>query len=302
MADLTITPIGIESNRLAANPNLYNSNNTRRTLSQNNELSLTDVVTQNIKDKSIESEINLQSSEKARAHGVLRLLNEGHSQGVADVRLRINFFDQLSTQSEQAALTNLEEHSTTLIGSVNDSFIDTVAPLLEDEETQATFNGLLADFESSLQNTLNEISINDLDSSALESTIQSAFDSFIGQLSSTLSEPTADSEENETLQSDTLDTSLLVNDLTRDDATVINLTPTEETIEISTTESTLTLEDAISSFAQAFSQALSEFISSFETSFQQTTLSSYNGNGSAYDKFLSIYNDLYGISTVDELV
>lgn len=32
----------------------------------------------------------------ARAKGVLRLLEEGHFKGVADYRLRINFFDELS--------------------------------------------------------------------------------------------------------------------------------------------------------------------------------------------------------------
>lgn len=300
MANLAITPIGIDTNRLSVNPNLYNNNDTRRTLTQNNELSLTDVVAKSGEDESIEPEVDLQNAGNAKAHGVLRLLNEGHFQGVADVRLRINFFEQLSAQSQQTAITNLDEQSSTLIGSLSESFNDTVTPLLEDEETQATISGLLTDFESSLQNTLNEISISDLDSSALESSIQSSFDSFIEQLSSTLLEPTVDSVENETLLSDRIDSSLLVNDLSGDDVTVVNLTPTNET---NTTETTLALEDALTSFTQAFSQALSEFINSFETSFQQSTLSPYDGNGIAYDKFLAIYNNLQSTTTtVNELI
>ena len=47
-------------------------------------------------------------SSNTRAKGVLRLLEAGHFRGVADVRLRINFFDELSAKAtadaQQAAV------------------------------------------------------------------------------------------------------------------------------------------------------------------------------------------------------
>ena len=42
-------------------------------------------------------------NEGGRAAGVLRNLEAGHFKGVADVRLRINFFDQLSARAQTAA-------------------------------------------------------------------------------------------------------------------------------------------------------------------------------------------------------
>ena len=49
------------------------------------------------------------SQSKGEAKGVVRLLQEGHFKGVADLRHRINFHEQLQHATNQAATTSLEE-------------------------------------------------------------------------------------------------------------------------------------------------------------------------------------------------
>ncbi|HUU85634.1 MAG TPA: hypothetical protein VM243_19215, partial [Phycisphaerae bacterium] len=51
--------------------------------------------------------------------GVIRLLEAGHFKGVADVRLRINFFEQLSARAEAAAQPVVQDESRQLVETVN---------------------------------------------------------------------------------------------------------------------------------------------------------------------------------------
>lgn len=309
MSILAIQPIGTGAQRLTAS--LAATSRTSRTDLQVKQIDTQVLQTAlTIDDQDAETNLVVENTSQAKGHGVLRLLNEGHFKGVADVRLRINFSEQLSAQQEQQSLANLNEQTMKFVGSISDSFHDSISTLTDEEETQATLTSLLSDFESTLQGTLGDISISDLDPAALETSIQTSFDSFVEQLSQTLAVPDLETEtDSETVNTQSLNTSALLSD-TRLDETKLNATTEEttiladQTVETTNIETTSSQDDSLSLFKEAFSQALTEFISSLKTtSSTSQELSFYDGNGAAYDKFLAIYNNLNGVSTtVDELI
>lgn len=303
MSNLTIQPISLDAPRLTASP--VTTRKTSRTQQIDSQV-LQSALTVNEQDD--EANLEVTQAGKAKGHGVLRLLNEGHFKGVADVRLRINFFDQLSAQEETQSLTNLNEQSTKFIGSIHDTFNESISTLTDDAETKTSLTNLYNDFESTLQDTLSNVSIRDLDPAALETSIQSSFDSFVEQLSQTLTTPAQETDAvSEIVEVDALKTTVSLNDSRLNETTIltadITALPVDQTSDTTTVESTSTLDDAMTLFKEAFSQALTEFTASLESASSLNELSSYDGNGAAYDKFLAIYNDLRGVTTtVDELI
>lgn len=307
MSNLTIQPISLNAPRLTASPvTTSKTSRTQQPIQQIDSQVLQSALTVNEQDD--EANLEVAKSGKAKGHGVLRLLNEGHFNGVADVRLRINFFDQLSAQQETQSLTNLNEQSTKLIGSIQNTFNESVSTLTDDAETKTSLTNLYNDFESTLQDTLSHVSIRDLDPAALETSIQTSFDSFVEQLSQTLTTPAQETDAaSEIVEVDALKTTVALNDSRLNET--VNITadvtalPVDQTSETTTVATTSTLDDAMTLFKEAFSQALTEFTTSLETTSSLQDLSSYDGNGVAYDKFLAIYNDLRGVTTtVDELI
>lgn len=60
-------------------------------------------------DEPASAEEAVAAAEDDQSQGVLRLLQEGHFKGVADVRLRINFFDELQAIEAQGNLETAQE-------------------------------------------------------------------------------------------------------------------------------------------------------------------------------------------------
>ena len=56
--------------------------------------------------------------EDGEGRGVLRLLEAGQFKGVADVRLRINFFDELSSRARASALPAVKEQAGEVLSAV----------------------------------------------------------------------------------------------------------------------------------------------------------------------------------------
>lgn len=72
-----------------------------------------------------------QAGEQNReARGVIRLLQEGHFKGVADIRLRINFFDELSALKESAR----QEVEQAGVAEIEETISGRVSSLLDEEE------------------------------------------------------------------------------------------------------------------------------------------------------------------------
>lgn len=196
------------------------------------------------------------SSEK----GVIHLLNEGHFKGVADVRLRINFHDELTTTENKAAGAVIDGH----IGNIAESLTETAVPLIEAGEfTEEQFNSAMETFQQEAGQVVDEFKAAASPSEeTLATGLTSAFDNLIASIS-----PAPDNDEP-----------------ADPDA------PSSESTDQSSTEL----------LTAAFQSALADLIEGLNDVPALPELSEPNGQGKAYDKFLGIYNDLQGIVTSDE--
>ncbi len=231
--------------------------------------------------------------------GVLRNLLAGHYKGVADVRLRINFFDELSDAANQSAAAAASEKVDGLVGTVNTQ-IDTLLGGLEiEQETSDGVAELLAGFGAAVDEGLGPFS-SDGDREAFAELIESAFGSLTQQLRDLLYPPEQPEEPptDETVPTDETDG--------EGDGTVAAVEgeetpPTDQPIPDDTIETTPP-EDPLADVLSAFSEALASFMQSISASSQLPPLSEPSGNGVAYDKFLAIYNEMLGgAPQVDEV-
>jgi hypothetical protein len=221
-----------------------------------------------------------------RAKGVLRLLEAGHFKGVADVRLRINFFEELSARAQAAAGPVVTEQSQTLLTTVQEKANELLAPFLTNEETRATVEGIFADFESALADATQNITAQGaISADSLSDSIQSAFDTLIQALANALRIPAP-------IPAATDPTSESPTDDPVTDAPTLD--PTSD--EGPTDAPTVNLDDALVALHQTFEAALATLMSEIQAATTLPDPAPYSGNGRAYDKFLAIYNDLRGVS------
>ena len=210
-----------------------------------------------------QSELKENDSEK----GVLRLLQEGHFKGVADVRLRINFFDELAA-IEAAKLQTVNEEK---VNDVLESVAGVVTPFVEGE------NSLTEDQVSEVTK-LHETFAQAAGESQNEPVkdIAAAFKDFLESLQNLLIPQVQIQEENTTLEDDNSDI----------------------------TESSSMTEQPWQTFLDnlqsAFTAASDEFTKAVNDLQILPELSEPNGNGVAYEKFLAIYNELRGINTTSD--
>ncbi len=221
-------------------------------------------------------------NESGKMKGVLRLLQAGHFHGVADVRLRINFQDEIAamehrqfTQTAQQGLTDLQ------------AAIDTqAAALLDNPELEAAsatgVNDALAAFDFTLAQHASETTGN---TSALTDQIRADFDNLVSSLKTALG---VDAESNP--------------ETSTDDVTVAEDIPESAPQMAASADGppAATPETAPATDYQTF---IDDLISTFETKLQEleTSLTDINvlpelsaphGNGKAYDKFVAMYNDM----------
>jgi hypothetical protein len=209
-----------------------------------------------------QSKIKENDSEK----GVLRLLQEGHFKGVSDVRLRINFFDELA-EIESAKLQAVTDEK---VNNVLESIAGVITPFIEGE------------------NQLTNEQISEV------TKFQEAFAKAAGE---SQNEPAADLA---VAFKDFLES--LQNLLIPQEQIQQENTPPEPDDENSdTTESSDTTEQPWQTFLEnlqsAFTEALDEFTKAVNDLQILPELSEPNGNGVAYEKFLAIYNELQGLNT-----
>jgi hypothetical protein len=194
--------------------------------------------------------------------GVLRLLQEGHFKGVSDVRLRINFFEELNA-IEAGKLQAVAEQKVNAVlesvGGIVDTFLEEENDLTE--EQTAGVSMLQESFVQAASGYTNE-PVADLNN---------AFDDFVEALRNLFTLPAQTQEENTTTEAESPDAPEL---------------PWQTFIEDLQSAFTTTANELTQAFAEA--RILPE-------------LSEPNGNGVAFEKFLAIYNELHGLqSTSDE--
>jgi hypothetical protein len=207
-----------------------------------------------------QSELQENDTEK----GVLRNLLAGHFKGVSDVRLRINFFDELTAiEAAEVQTVTAEKVGGVLesVGGVVDSFItgenkptdEQIASVLELQET----------FTNAVGESQNNPAVD----------LTTAFEDFVKGLRDLFAPP----------------------------ATIPEETTLPETEDEGTTESSNTTElpwqTFLDNLQSAFTAASDELTKAVTELNILPELSEPNGNGVAYEKFLAIYNDLLGLNT-----
>jgi hypothetical protein len=229
-----------------------------------------------------------EQSEQTDAQGVLRLLQEGHFKGVADVRLRINFHDELAAmEAEAVQATSGEKISgiTEDIGGVVNSFVEGNEMTEEQSAAiQAAQNNFAAAVNAAGTNPAADLT--------------AAFDEFIAALqnlfaqagSETPPEQPIPPEEQPTPPEGGGEEPPIEEEGGQAEMT---LTTVEE-------ETAVNWQGFIESLRATFAagmQGLTDAISGVSI---LPPLSEPEGKGGAYEKFLAIYNQMNGIEPTGE--
>ena len=191
--------------------------------------------------------------------GVLGLLQEGHFNGVSDVRLRINFIEQLNA-IEAAKLQVVAEEKVNAVlesvGGIVDTFLAAEENGLTEEQT-AGISELQETFVQAVSGYTNEPVID----------LNNAFEDFVEALRNLFAPPAQTQEENTTTEAESADAPGLA------------------------------WQTFIEDLQSAFTTATNELTQAFAEVRILPELSEPNGNGVAYEKFLAIYNELHGLKT-----
>jgi hypothetical protein len=220
----------------------------------------------------------------SKVKGVIRLLQEGHFKGVADVRLRINFFDELQSL-EHASLAEAASGNLSSLLDAENAKVDELVDAGELTSEQAASVGEAHDaFTTTVQQLVEDFQNGGAtNTQPLLDGINAAFEEFIASLESIIAPPDA-SQDAETQTS----LSPIVGD-------AVEATPPLITGESETppAEGSI-LENFVADLRNVFNDALGEFNGGVNAATTLPPLSEPSGNGGAYAKFLAIYNDLLG--------
>lgn len=241
--------------------------------SDNQEAKLADTVT--VEPSPTQADV-MEGEPVSQEKGVIRLLQEGHFKGVADVRLRINFQEELAAL-EQAEVKNVAgEKTDELLQAVDNGLSELVdAGTITEEQ----YDEAWGDFEQAVNDSKAKfLSGETAARETLFEEIQSAFTTLVETLSPAPAEEPQEPDITETNPIEPADTEESV------------------TTETETPVSAITEpEDPFASLRQVFQSALEEMISSMSETQVLPPLSEASGKGGAYDKFLAIYNQMQGI-------
>jgi hypothetical protein len=234
---------------------------------------------------------NFVATNVENERGVIRLLQDGHFKGVADVRLRINFYDELNSIEHQNLQTVVENGVQNILETVGESIDSFLSSDASPEEISKSINDLEGGFVDAINRSKEDFLISNGSSKETFLTgINSAFETFVLSLGSTLATNPAEASEDDLPSGDhnmgeplPLDVADLGNDRYSE------LAPTQELQPFS--------QDFIDKLRSTFTGALEGLSENIIEIKVLPELSSSKGNGFAYDKFLTIYNNMVGNET-----
>ena len=254
-----------------------------------------------------------------KSAGVLRLLEAGHFEGVADVRLRINFFEELSARASAAAAPAVRTDAAELIETMNTRINELVTPLATDEAAQAAVDELRGQFDAAVQTAAEQFASDEgVNKDSLVMAVQSAFDTFVQGLRDLLTPPPPPAEGEAPPEpppvvdggtpAEPPSTEVPPSAAEMPPVADSPTDPTAEPLPIGEGEApaeppaTSPLDDALASLTTVFDELLSGLGDSIATALRLPDPSPPSGNGSAYEKFLAMYNSLRGMApTVNEV-
>jgi hypothetical protein len=195
--------------------------------------------------------------------GVIRNLLAGHYKGVSDVRLRINFFEELAAiEAAEVQTVTAEKVDGVLesVGKVVMDFVDSENELTPEQNTSVI--ELHDTFAQAVGESQNEPAVD----------LTTVFDDFVEALRTLFTPPEQTQEE-----------------------TTIPQTEDDDTTESSSTTEQL-WQTFLDNLQSAFTAAADELTKAVTDLNILPELSEPNGNGVAYEKFLAIYNELRGLN------
>ena len=235
-----------------------------------------------------ETVILIGDDEEDGQKGVIKNLLSGHFRGVSDIRLRINF------QEEIAALeaANLSEATAAGVAEIAGTVANEIETFLAtdglDEETIASITGSLSAFVSG-ESTIATFSATEETAATGDAIakLRSDFDALIEALNSAL----IVSEETTTEETTEAEGVIGFTAVTPPDG---ELTTTEFSVDEPATEEEVVIdgEAFIASLIESFESGMEALIASLAETSILPALSEPNGNGTAYDKFVAMYNEL----------
>lgn len=201
-----------------------------------------------------------------KAKGVVRLLQEGHFKGVADIRLRINFQDQIGAANAAATEENFAAAIAEFEANIEVAFTNFLEGFVPTEEQGNAATELFNTFKATVSDIAN----------AFLGSGGGDIDAFVGQLES--------------------DFEAFIIDL----QTALEITPPAPANDVEPVEVTTDIPEEVSvensfldDFRAAFAEELSALVDALQKGAQELPeLSSPNGNGQAYAKFLEILEGL----------
>ena len=248
---------------------------------------------------------------ESESRGVMRLLAANHFRGVADVRLRINFFDELSAVRESAANTVAESESQVFLEGVSGALDEFLASLSLDDKTMKAIGERIASFENDVRAALkSNITASSVDADVLGGALRGVFEDLAAEISLLVTPPTDDVVSERVVDrkgptpdavvdqpGDSGDADVLAAEESRDAPSLVDATVIKQDDAEPLADSSLTV------LMEAFEGFLGDYLSLIQSASQLADPAPYDGNGNAYAKFLAIYNELRGVSsTVDEQV
>lgn len=126
-------------------------------------------------------------TESGRARGVIRLLQEGHFQGVADVRLRINFHEEISGLSSPSTEAGRGDVLQGFSSGVEEDLAQLLSALGASEEQVATATELIDGFAAAIRALADEMAGQpEPDIATFVSSMQAQADAFLTNLQTLL--------------------------------------------------------------------------------------------------------------------
>ena len=245
---------------------------------------------------------------EAKVRGVIRLLQQGHFKGVADVRLRINFFDELSAIEHASLAQSAQDSVPELLASVNAPIDALLASGELDEEQTAGVLAAQEAFSNAIQDLVDDFANSGgTDTGALTAGLQLAFDSLLDSLTPLLTalapdtgavvDPAEPGGSEATPEGDA--TAVTVEATVEASASSLAVTVETELEPAPVPQEATVLSTFFEDLEGAFSSALAQFQGALESASTLPALSEPSGNGGAFEKFLAIYNEMRGVAPAD---
>jgi hypothetical protein len=254
--------------------------------------------------------------------GVIRLLEAGHFRGVADVRLRTIFFDELAQRAQERTAAEAQQLAAGFTESVTAASEQAFAALAGDDEANAALADRSAAFDAAVQSAVEEaVASGSLDLAALETAIRDAFGVLVEDLRGLFASPEPSTEPAPAAagnverpdDSGTIAVSAATARTAVDAEATTDLSPQAvepvapdgpqapadepaptvvSPLEPQVTQPESAFDDALAILTAAFDEALASLLGSLEQSVQLPDPSPPHGSGSAYDRFLAEYDRL----------